>query len=110
MRRVVLAVLICLISLQSFAGELMHVKMAGTSISMDMMTETASTSHHDSVQMPCHDCCGSPMTCQNLSQVFVVPAASIGLPEFVLVNITPSTFTASFQSADLALGFKPPLF
>ena len=99
-RPLFIAFLVFFISLQSFAGVTMNAKM--TSMSMAM-------AHSDPMPMPCHDCCDSQAVCQNLSQMFVLPSMPNGMQLSATAPLPPQTKLVSFHSADLALGFKPPI-
>ncbi len=109
MRRIILAFLICLLPLQSFASMSMGVTMASMEAQMA-----------DAVQAPCHeasqpmqaaeqDCCGMQGICQIMCHLYV------GLPFSNVATVANLSFdlslpvSARFQSADLRAGFKPPL-
>lgn len=109
MRRIVLAFLICLLPLQSFASGVMSAKMAS------METQMA-----NAVQAPCHeasqpmqaenqDCCGLQGICQALCHVIAVLPSLAEHPKSFTPTHLLAAFVATFQSADLSAGFKPPL-
>ena len=115
MRRVLLALLICLLPLQSFAGLAMSTQMAGMEANMSMAMSTA-----DAAQAPCHeasqpdaaasqDCCGTQSVCQALCHIVIAPMTLWVVSSAAPAADSPSTFAAAFQSADTRLGFKPPL-
>jgi hypothetical protein len=117
MRRIVLALLICLLPLQSFASAVMSAKMA----SMDMTGNTMSQMQMaDSAQAACHeasqtqqlasqDCCGLQGLCQLICHVVAVPPTAVASATFSAPIHPTVALATSFQSADLSAGFKPPL-
>jgi len=112
MRRIALALLVCLISLQSFAGVVMNARMASMSASMVSMVAINAPCHEAAQPLMVaahHDCCDSQVTCHNLCQVFIAPPVSFGVQSIALTNTVPFAFDTSFQSAESALGFKPPI-
>ena len=115
MRRLLLALLICLLPLQSFAGMVMNTKMAGMESSMSMVMTT-----NDATQALCHkdfqpmqaasqDCCDLQGICQVMCHLSVGLPLSNVLTLADLSNHLPHQAIAQFQSADLSAGFKPPL-
>jgi hypothetical protein len=112
-RRIILAFLICLLPLQSFAGGVMSAKMAGMESTMAVESMPVS-------QDPCHtasqieqpasqDCCGLQGVCQALCHLIAVLPVLV-TPAAFSSSIHPLVaFAASFESADLGVGFKPPL-
>jgi hypothetical protein len=115
MRRLLLALLICLLPLQSFAGLAMSTKMAGMESSMSMATSTT-----DAAQAPCHeashpmaadsqDCCGLQGVCQAMCHVVIVPMTATVVFHSALAAHISSAYAATYQSADVRLGLKPPL-
>lgn len=113
MRRLILAFLICLLPLQSFASGVMGAKMASMNASHQIeMTDATQAPCHDAfqpMQAADQDCCGLQGMCQALCHVIAV------LPSLAKMTALPSpfkvsaAFAISFQSADLSTGFKPPL-
>jgi hypothetical protein len=119
MRRILLALLICLLPLQSFAGLAMSTKMAGMESSMSMAMAMA-TSTTDAAQAPCHealqpdaadsqDCCGLQGVCQAMCHVVFVPMTAIVVFHSAPAAYISSAYAAAYQSADVRLGLKPPL-
>lgn len=115
MRRIFLALLICLLPLQSFAGLAMSTQMAGMEANMSMAMSTA-----DAAQAPCHEasqpdaaagqeCCGTQSVCQALCHIVIAPMTLWIVSSAVPAADSPTTFSTAFQSADLCAGFKPPL-
>jgi hypothetical protein len=117
MRRIILALLVCLLPLQSFAGVAMDVKMASMDVSL---TATTQMQMADGSQAPCHmasqpeqpasqNCCGLQGVCHSLCQVFTALPMQIGLPSVHFAQNFSLAIAASFQSADPRAGFKPPI-
>jgi hypothetical protein len=115
MRRILLALLICLLPLQSFAGLVMNAKMAGMEAMMASQTDTTNAS-----QAPCHeasqpmaadsqDCCGLQGVCQAMCHVVIAPMTVSVVARSDPAAHIPSAYSAAFQSADRRAGFKPPL-
>jgi hypothetical protein len=122
MRRLVLALLICLLPLQSFAGLVMNAQMAGMGsvLSMDAKHAMPAIDSVTAAQAPCHEasqplatdnpnCCDLQGVCQALCHVVIAPMTLPLIAVAAPVAAISSNFAVVFQSADLRLGFKPPL-
>lgn len=115
MRRLLLALFICLLPLQSFAGLVMNAKMTGMELAMKSAMESP-----NAAQAPCHeasqpmaaesqDCCGLQGACQALCH-FGVFFASMASHSFAPSQASlPQLGTTHFSSASLASLQKPPL-
>jgi hypothetical protein len=104
MRRILLALLICLLPLQSFAGLVMNTKMAGM--------EAAQAPCHEASQpmaAESHDCCDLQGVCQALCHVVMVPMAAAAAFDLRTHSYLPRSLPTAFQSASPRAGFKPPL-
>ena len=108
MRRIFLALLICLLPLQSFAGGVMSAKMASMEVAM---TAVQAPCHEvlQSVQAANQDCCGSQAMCHAACPVLMTLPFAVGLVGLPKQTNSPAALAASFQSADLRAGFKPPI-
>lgn len=109
MRRIFLALLICLLPLQSFAGMGMGVKMAGMEIQMANASQAPCHEAYEPMQAADQDCCGSQAMCKAACPVAALIPSVMSATVLPKQTSLPAVLAASFQSADLRAGFKPPI-
>jgi glycyl-tRNA synthetase (class II) len=106
MRRILLALLICLLPLQSFAGLVMNAKMAMSN------TDAAQAPCHEASQpmaAESHDCCDLQGVCQALCHIVIAPVTAATAFDLRTHSYLPRSLPTAFQSASPRAGFKPPL-
>ncbi len=108
MRRLFIALLICLLPLQSFAGASMGVKMVGMGVQMANASQAFCHEASQPMQAASEDCCSSQAMCQAACPVLMVSPFATVISGLALPVSLFVTFGALFQSADPRAGFKPP--
>ncbi len=109
MRRLFIALLICLLPLQSFAGVGMGVKMVGMEMQMAASPQEPCHEPSQPMQAASQDCCSSQAMCQAACPVLMVSPFATVISGLALPVSPFVTFGALFQSADPRAGFKPPI-
>jgi hypothetical protein len=122
MRRLVLALLICLLPLQSFAGLVMNAQMAGMGsvLSMDAKHAMPAMDSVTTAQAPCHeasqplasnsqDCCDSQAMCYAMCQLATfLPVQSFNF-SLLTSRYAPNGLSFTFASASAHAPQKPPI-